>query len=77
MAMGAGIIVAENLTLTGSIEGAVTQNVNLENLYETIPLKEIVRRGKLSTDTLVDELFAKREDHDYTLFELMRLFPDL
>ena len=68
MAMGAGIIVAENLTLTGSIGGAVTQNLNLENLYETIPLKEIVRRGELRTNTSVDELFAKREDHNYTHF---------
>ncbi|RHN57161.1 putative peptidase S49, ClpP/crotonase-like domain-containing protein [Medicago truncatula] len=31
MAMGAGAIVAENLTLTGSIRGTVSQNFNLDN----------------------------------------------
>jgi protease-4 len=68
IAMGAGTIVAENLTITGSIGGAVTQNLNLENLYEPIHLKEIVRRGTLrSTNTLFEELFA-REDHDYIHF---------
>ena len=77
MAMGAGIIVAENLTLTGSIGGAVTQNLNLENLYETIPLKEIVRRGELRTNTSVDELFAKREDHNYTHFRANAALSDL
>ncbi|WJX85823.1 hypothetical protein P8452_68218 [Trifolium repens] len=69
MAMGAGIIVAENHTLTGSIGGAFTQNLNLDNLYETIHPNEIVRRGILrSTNKLFEELFAKREDHDYIHF---------
>ncbi|WJX85824.1 hypothetical protein P8452_68219 [Trifolium repens] len=69
MSMGAGIIVAENLTLTSSIGGAVTQNLNLENLHDIIHLNEIVRRGILrSTNTLFEELFANREDHDYIHF---------
>jgi len=36
MAIGAGTIVAENLTLTGSIRGTFSQNFNLDNCYENI-----------------------------------------
>ncbi|KAL5544846.1 hypothetical protein UlMin_008630 [Ulmus minor] len=46
MAMAAQTIVAENLTLTGSI-GVVTGKFNLGNLYEKIGFnKEIISRGK-------------------------------
>ncbi|XP_062116812.1 serine protease SPPA, chloroplastic isoform X2 [Humulus lupulus] len=46
MAMAADTIVAENLTLTGSI-GVVTGKFNLGNLYEKIGFnKEILSRGK-------------------------------
>ncbi|KAG7944360.1 hypothetical protein I3843_15G096900 [Carya illinoinensis] len=46
MAMAAGTIVAENLTLTGSI-GVVTGKFNLGNLYEKIGFnKEIISRGR-------------------------------
>ncbi|XP_048231714.1 serine protease SPPA, chloroplastic isoform X3 [Ricinus communis] len=46
MAMAAGAIVAENLTLTGSI-GVVTGKFNLGKLYEKIGFnKEIISRGK-------------------------------
>ncbi|EXB76392.1 Protease 4 [Morus notabilis] len=46
MAMAAQTIVAENLTLTGSI-GVVTGKFNLGNLYEKIGFnKEIISRGR-------------------------------
>ncbi|GAB4845334.1 hypothetical protein Ancab_038742 [Ancistrocladus abbreviatus] len=46
MAMAAGTIVAENLTLTGSI-GVVTGKFNLGKLYEKIGFnKEVISRGK-------------------------------
>ncbi|ESR54079.1 hypothetical protein CICLE_v10019214mg [Citrus x clementina] len=46
MAMAAGTILAENLTLTGSI-GVVTGKFNLGKLYEKIGFnKEIISRGK-------------------------------
>ncbi|PON61657.1 ClpP/crotonase-like domain containing protein [Parasponia andersonii] len=52
MAMAAQTIVAENLTLTGSI-GVVTGKFNLGNLYEKIGFnKEIISRGRYA------ELFA-------------------
>jgi len=42
MAMGAGAIVAENLTLTGSIRGTVPQNFNLDNeLPSFIPYDDV------------------------------------
>ncbi|XP_078432953.1 signal peptide peptidase [Wolffia australiana] len=48
MAMGAGTIVAEKLTLTGSI-GVVTGKFNLQKLYERIGFnKEIISRGKFA-----------------------------
>ncbi|GAV77766.1 Peptidase_S49 domain-containing protein [Cephalotus follicularis] len=55
MAMGAGTIVAENLTLTGSI-GVVTGKFNLGKLYEKIGFnKEIISRGRYA------ELFAAEQ----------------
>ncbi|KAG6672755.1 hypothetical protein I3842_16G075100, partial [Carya illinoinensis] len=48
MAMAAGTIVAENLTLTGSI-GVVTGKFNLGKLYEKIGFnKEIISRGRFA-----------------------------
>jgi len=40
MAIGAGSIVAENLTLTGSIRGTLSQYFNLDNRYENIYLED-------------------------------------
>jgi protease IV len=40
MAIGAGTIVAENLTLTGSIRGSFFQYFNLDNRYENNYLEE-------------------------------------
>jgi protease-4 len=40
MAIGARVIVAENLTLTGSIRGTLSQNFNLDNRYENIYLEQ-------------------------------------
>lgn len=46
MAMGAKTIVAEPLTITGSI-GVVTAKFNLSHLYERIGFsKEVISRGK-------------------------------
>ncbi|KAH9627542.1 hypothetical protein KSS87_008397 [Heliosperma pusillum] len=77
MAMGAGAIVAENLTLTGSI-GVVTGKFNLGKLYEKIGFnKEIISRGKYAELTAADqrpfspeeaELFAKSAQYAYTQF---------
>ncbi|KAL9243332.1 hypothetical protein vseg_017232 [Gypsophila vaccaria] len=77
MAMGAATIVAENLTLTGSI-GVVTGKFNLGKLYEKIGFnKEIISRGKYSELTAAEqrpfrpdeaELFAKSARHAYTQF---------
>ncbi|XP_027192880.1 serine protease SPPA, chloroplastic-like isoform X2 [Cicer arietinum] len=66
MAMGAGTIVAESLTLTGSI-GVVTGRFNLGKLYEKIGFnKEIISRGKYA------ELFAAEQrsfrPHEAELF---------
>ncbi|KAH7851963.1 hypothetical protein Vadar_018912 [Vaccinium darrowii] len=48
MAMAAGVIVAENLTLTGSI-GVVTGKPNLGKLYEKIGFnKEVISRGRFA-----------------------------
>ncbi|KAF9591956.1 hypothetical protein IFM89_010403 [Coptis chinensis] len=55
MAMAAGCIVAESLTLTGSI-GVVTGKLNLQKLYERIGFnKEIISRGRYA------ELFAAEQ----------------
>ena len=46
MAMGAGVIVAEPLTITGSI-GVVTAKFNLQELYTRIGFsKEVISRGR-------------------------------
>ncbi|KAF8407914.1 hypothetical protein HHK36_007052 [Tetracentron sinense] len=77
MAMAAGTIVAENLTLTGSI-GVVTGKFNLGKLYEKIGFnKEILSRGKYAELTAAEhrplrpdeaELFAKTAQHAYQQF---------
>ena len=77
MAMGAEVIVAENLTLTGSI-GVVSRKFNFEKLYEKIGLnKEIISKGRYSELNDVNqrsfrpdeaELFAKRAQHIYKQF---------
>ncbi|KAM3751169.1 hypothetical protein ACB098_04G088500 [Castanea mollissima] len=77
MAMAAGTIVAENLTLTGSI-GVVTGRFNLGKLYEKIGFnKEILSRGKYAEFLAADqrplrpdeaELFAKSAQNAYMQF---------
>ncbi|KAL3529369.1 hypothetical protein ACH5RR_008691 [Cinchona calisaya] len=77
MAMGTGTIVAENLTLTGSI-GVVTGKFNLEKLYEKIGFnKEIISRGRYAELTAAEqrpfrpdeeELFAKSAQNAYRQF---------
>ncbi|XP_022885616.1 serine protease SPPA, chloroplastic-like [Olea europaea var. sylvestris] len=77
MAMAAQAIVAENLTLTGSI-GVVTGKFNLETLYEKIGFnKEIISRGRYAELTAAEqrpfradeaELFAKSAQNAYKQF---------
>ncbi|KAL8478749.1 hypothetical protein ACS0TY_030579 [Phlomoides rotata] len=77
MAMAAQTIVAENLTLTGSI-GVVTGKFNLERLYERIGFnKEIISRGRYAELTAAEqrpfradeaELFAKSAQSAYRSF---------
>ncbi|KAL2462086.1 Serine protease SPPA [Abeliophyllum distichum] len=77
MAMAAQAIVAENLTLTGSI-GVVTGKFNLEKLYEKIGFnKEIISRGRYAELTAAEqrpfradeaELFAKSAENAYKKF---------
>ncbi|EPS58819.1 hypothetical protein M569_15993, partial [Genlisea aurea] len=77
MAMAAQTIVAEYLTLTGSI-GVVTGKFNLERLYERIGFnKEIISRGKYAELTAAEqrpfrpdeaELFAKSAENAYRSF---------
>lgn len=77
MAMAAGTIVAENLTLTGSI-GVVTGKFNLGKLYEKIGFnKEIISRGRFAELTAAEqrpfrpdeeELFAKSAQNAYKQF---------
>ncbi|KAG6410601.1 hypothetical protein SASPL_128663 [Salvia splendens] len=77
MAMAAQTIVAENLTLTGSI-GVVTGKFNLGNLYEKIGFnKEIISRGRYAELTAAEqrpfrddeaELFAKSAQNAYRGF---------
>ncbi|XP_048329608.2 serine protease SPPA, chloroplastic [Ziziphus jujuba] len=77
MAMAAQTIVAENLTLTGSI-GVVTGKFNLGKLYEKIGFsKEIISRGKYAELLAADqrpfrpdeaELFAKSAQNAYKQF---------
>ncbi|CAA7396005.1 unnamed protein product [Spirodela intermedia] len=77
MAMGAGTIVAEKLTLTGSI-GVVTGKFSLQKLYEMIGFnKEIISRGKYAELQVAEqrpfsqdeaELFAKSAQDAYIRF---------
>ncbi|XP_058112383.1 serine protease SPPA, chloroplastic isoform X2 [Magnolia sinica] len=77
MAMAAGTIVAENLTLTGSI-GVVTGKFCLNKLYERIGLnKEIISRGRFAELLVAEqrpfrpdeaELFAKSARNAYRQF---------
>ncbi|CAL0307162.1 unnamed protein product [Lupinus luteus] len=77
MAMGTGAIVAESLTLTGSI-GVVAGKFNLGKLYEKIGFKkEIISRGKYAELLAAEqrsfrpdeaELFAKSAQHAYKQF---------
>ncbi|XP_024170321.1 serine protease SPPA, chloroplastic isoform X1 [Rosa chinensis] len=77
MAMAADAIVAENLTLTGSI-GVVTGKFNLGKLYEKIGFnKEIISRGKFAEVLAAEqrpfkpeeaELFAKSAQNSYKQF---------
>ncbi|GMH11539.1 hypothetical protein Nepgr_013380 [Nepenthes gracilis] len=79
MAMAAGTIVAENLTLTGSI-GVVTRKFNLGNLYEKIGFnKEIISRGKYAELPAAEQrpfrpdeadLFAKSAEYACKLFRV-------
>ncbi|TQD80778.1 hypothetical protein C1H46_033695 [Malus baccata] len=77
MAMAADTIVAENLTLTGSI-GVVTGKFNLGKLYEKIGFnKEIISRGKYAEVLAAEqrsfrpeeaEIFAKSAQNAYKQF---------
>ncbi|KAL5987505.1 hypothetical protein ACLOJK_035253 [Asimina triloba] len=77
MAMAAGTIVAENLTLTGSI-GVVTGRFSLNKLYERIGFnKEVISRGKYAELFAAEqrplrpdetELFAKSAQNAYKQF---------
>ncbi|KAA0058025.1 serine protease SPPA [Cucumis melo var. makuwa] len=77
MAMAAGTIVAEELTLTGSI-GVVTGKFNLGKLYEKIGFnKEIISRGRFAELLAAEqrpfrpdeaELFAKSAQNAYKQF---------
>ncbi|CAM8912164.1 unnamed protein product [Rhodiola kirilowii] len=77
MAMGTAAIVAENLTLTGSI-GVVTAKFNLGKLYEKVGFnKEIISRGKYAEVNAADqrpfrpdeaELFSKSAQNAYRQF---------
>ncbi|CAM6084639.1 unnamed protein product [Calypogeia fissa] len=76
MAMAAGVIVAESLTLTGSI-GVVTGKFNLGQLYERIGYtKEIISRGRFaeldaeqrSFSPEEQEYFARSAQNSYKSF---------
>ncbi|XVF54515.1 hypothetical protein PTKIN_Ptkin05aG0186600 [Pterospermum kingtungense] len=77
MAMAAQTIVAENLTLTGSI-GVVTGKFNLGNLYEKLGFnKEVISRGRYAEVFAAEqrpfrpdeaELFAKSAQNAYKQF---------
>ncbi|XP_010905778.1 serine protease SPPA, chloroplastic isoform X1 [Elaeis guineensis] len=77
MAMAAGTIVAEKLTLTGSI-GVVTGKFSLNKLYERIGFnKEIISRGRFAELNAAEqrpfrpdeaELFAKSAQNAYRQF---------
>ncbi|KAK7330245.1 hypothetical protein VNO77_24433 [Canavalia gladiata] len=77
MAMAGGVIVAESLTLTGSI-GVVTGKFNLGKLYEKIGFnKEIISRGRYAELHAAEqrslrqdeaELFSNSAQHAYKQF---------
>ncbi|XP_076922869.1 serine protease SPPA, chloroplastic-like [Bidens hawaiensis] len=76
MAMAAGTIVSENLTLTGSI-GVVTAKLNFGKLYEKIGFnKEIISKGQYAELYAADrpfrpdeeKLFAERAENIYKVF---------
>uniref|UniRef100_A0A0D6R6D8 Peptidase S49 domain-containing protein n=1 Tax=Araucaria cunninghamii TaxID=56994 RepID=A0A0D6R6D8_ARACU len=76
MAMAAGVVLSENLTLTGSI-GVVTGKFNLNSLYERIGFnKEIISRGRFAELDAEqrpfrpdeEELFAKSAQNAYKQF---------
>ncbi|GLJ43346.1 hypothetical protein SUGI_0900370 [Cryptomeria japonica] len=76
MAMAAGVILSENLTLTGSI-GVVTGKFSLSKLYERIGFsKEIISRGRFAELDVEqrpfrpdeEELFAKSAQNAYKQF---------
>ncbi|XP_028231256.1 serine protease SPPA, chloroplastic-like isoform X1 [Glycine soja] len=78
MAMGAGVIVAESLTSTGSI-GVVTGKFNLGKLSEKIGFnKEIISKGRYAELHAAEqrslrldeaELFSKSAQHAYKQFQ--------
>lgn len=76
MAMGAGVIVSESLTLTGSI-GVVTGKFNLNKLYDRVGFnKEVISRGRFAELDVEqrpfrpdeEELFAKSAQNAYKQF---------
>ncbi|KAK1407394.1 hypothetical protein QVD17_39009 [Tagetes erecta] len=77
MAMAAGTIVAENLTLTGSI-GVVSSKFNMEKLYERIGFNnEVISRGRFAElhtamhrpfTPAEEKLFAKSAENSYEQF---------
>lgn len=76
MAMAAGVIVSESLTLTGSI-GVVTGKFDLNKLYERVGFnKEVISRGRFAELDVEqrpfrpdeEELFAKSAQNAYKQF---------
>lgn len=76
MAMAAGVIVSESLTLTGSI-GVVTGKLNLNKLYDRVGFnKEVISRGRFAELDVEqrpfrpdeEDLFAKSAQNAYKLF---------
>ena len=66
MSMGCKHIVAEPLTLTGSI-GVVTGKLNLEKLYEKVGYKkEILSRGRLAELDADNRPFTEEEQADFS-----------
>ncbi|RHN63964.1 putative peptidase S49, ClpP/crotonase-like domain-containing protein [Medicago truncatula] len=71
VAMGAGVIVAENLTLTGSI-GVDLGIFSLENMYKLIEWEEFTSWGTYKYHTADTEAFAERARHMYIYAALSR-----
>jgi len=67
VAMGAGVIVAENLTLTGSI-GVDSGNFRLENMYNLIEWEEFTGWGTKKYHAANTEAFYERARHMYIRF---------